>query len=67
MATFSHSQQTRTTASSNLTIPLYKTKERNNQLNILLQKFGIPFPIMLETYYLEKFLKETKQILLNSM
>ena len=41
LAKFSHNRQTRTTASLNLIIPLYKTKRTQQSLNIPVRKFGI--------------------------
>ena len=50
LAKFSHCRQTRTIASSNLVIPPTSQKKTQQSFNILVQKFQIPLPMILETF-----------------
>ena len=67
LAKISHSRQTRTTASSNLIIPLHKTKRTQQSIKYSSAKIWNSTPINIRYLSFRKYLKETKQILLNSL
>ena len=66
LAKFSHCRQTRTTASSNLINPLYKTKRMQQSLKYSGTKIWNSIPNNTKDLSFRKFLKESKEILLNS-
>ena len=66
LAKFSHSRQTRSTASLNLIIPLYKTKRTQQSIKYSGAKIWNYIPNNTKDLSFRKFLKESKEILLNS-
>ena len=67
LAKFSHSRQTRTTAFLNLIIPLYKTKRTQQSIKYSGAKIWNFIPNNTKDFSFRKFLKESKEILLNSL
>ena len=67
LAKFSHSPQTPSTAYSNLTIPLYKTKRTQKSIKYSGAKIWNSIANNIRDFSIRKFLKETKQIYLNSL
>ena len=67
LAKFSHSRQTRTTASLNLIIPLYQTKRTQQSIKYSGAKIWNSIPNNIKDLSFRKFLKESKEILLNSL
>ena len=67
LAKFSHSRQTRTTASLNLIIPSYKTKRTQQSIKYSSAKIWNSIPNNTKDLSFRKFLKESKEILLNSL
>ena len=67
LAKFSRSRQTRTTASLNLIIPLYKTKRTQQSIKYSGAKTWNSIPENTKDLLFRKFLKESKEILLNSL
>ena len=67
LAKFSRSRQTRTTATSNLIIPLYKTKRTQQSIKYSGAKIWNSIPNNTKDLSFRKFLKESKEILLNSL
>ena len=64
---FSYSRQTRTTASLNLITPLYKTKRTQQSIKYSGAKIWNSIPNNTKDLSFRKFLKESKEILLNSL
>ena len=64
---FSHSQHTRTTASLNLIISLYKTKRTQQSIKYSGAKIWNSFPNNTKDLSFRKFLKESEEIFLNSL
>ena len=67
LAKFSHNRQTRTTASLNLIILLYKTKRTQQSIKYSGAKIWNSIPNNTKDLSYRKFLKESKEILLNSL
>ena len=67
LSKFSHIQKTRTTTSSNLIIPFYKVKGKQHSIKYSGAKIWNFIPNDIRDLLLRKFLKESKQILLNSL
>ena len=67
LAKFSHSRQTRTTASLNLIIPLYKTIRTQQSIKYSGAKIWNSIPNNTKDLSFRKFSKESKEILLNSL
>ena len=67
LAKLSHSRQTGTTASLNLIIPLYKTKRTQQLIKYSGAKIWNSIPKNTKDLSFRKFLKESKEILLNSL
>ena len=67
LAKFSHNRQTRTTAFLNSIIPLYKIKRTQQSIKYSGAKIWNSVPNNTKDLSYRKFLKESKEILLNSL